>query len=120
MSLVELAWEGLSHRKGMVKQRRPREQQMSSHWSREGETTVTKHLPSMQTHARYWQTRKEAVLEGKELRLRGQEFLSCASAFAITSSVTSGRLLNVSGRLACQVRESDQVTQDVCFCPDSL
>lgn len=64
---------------------------------------------------------KEAVLEGKELRLRGQEVLRCSSAFAIIiSSVASGRLLNISCPLACQVRGSDQVIQDVWFCPDSL
>ena len=73
----------------------------------------------MQAHAGDWETWKEAVTEGKELRLQDQEVLSHGSAFALPSSVILGRLLNISGPLACQVRGLDQVIQDVGFCPDS-
>lgn len=115
VSLVESPWEGMNHRKGMAKQSKPRDTRHPNIGTK-GEAAITKHLPYVQAHAWYW---KEAVVEGKELRLWGLEVLSCSSAFALTSSVMLGRLLNISGPLACQVSRLDQVIQDVRFCPDN-
>jgi hypothetical protein len=67
-----------------------------------------------------WERWREVRWEERTLA-SVSEALSCTSAFALTSSVLLGRLLNISGPLAgLPVREQGQVIQDVQFCPDSL
>lgn len=63
--LAESPWEGLNHRKGMVK-RRTLGNTRHPNMGTEKEKHPDKHLPYVQAHAWYW---REAAVGGTELRL---------------------------------------------------
>lgn len=109
---------GIESQKGDGKAEQAQETPDTLTLEQKGKGAIIKHLPYVHLpYAQYW---KEAVVGGKGPRLWGLEVLSCSSAFALASSMTLDRLLNISGPLACKVSWLDQVIQDVSFCPDNL